>query len=489
MGLIQNAVDNVGNAVGTVGNSLGGALGTAISSTLSDQWKEYFYCDAMPDDLLMVKAKKRTSSRSSNKGNDEIITNGSVFAVADGQCAIIVDQGKIVEICAIPGEYTYDMSTEPSVFSGNLGSSIIDTFKTIGKRFTFGGDTPTIQRLYYINTKPIKNNLFGTRSPIMFRIVDTNIGLDIDTKIKCNGSYDYIIADPILFYTSLAGNITHEYRRSEIDASLKAAFIDALQTGLSKVSKQGIRYSEITDHKDAIVDAMNEVLAAKWGESKGIKITNVYMNPFTFDEKIEQRINDAQMRAIDRDPGMAATVMLNAQAEAMKLAAGNTATGPMMGFMNMNMAQQMGGMNSQALYQMSAQQQAMQQQAMQQQQAAAQNANAWTCSCGTSNTSKFCMNCGTPKPAPAGEWKCNCGASNTSKFCMNCGAPKPNNDGWSCKCGAVNKGKFCMECGAPKPAGAPLYRCDKCGWEPEDPTHPPKFCPECADPFDENDVK
>ncbi len=467
------------------------AISGAVGSTMADQWKEYFTCDSMRDDVLVVKAKKYTSSRSSNtKGNDDVITNGSVFTVADGQCAIIVDQGKIVEICAIPGEYTYDMSSQPSVFSGNLGTSIIDTFKTMGRRISFGGDTPVTQRLYYINTKPIKDNLFGSPQPIPFRIVDRNIGLDIDTTIRCNGSYDYIIADPILFYTSLVGNITTEYRRTEIDKNLKAAFITALQPALAKISKTGIRFSEITEHTADIADAMNEVLSKKWGEAKGIKITNVYFNPFTLSEKDQEMIKSAQMRAIDRDPGMAATKMLDAQAEAMKLAAGNTATGPMMGFMNMNMAQQAGGgMNAQALYQMAAQQQAVQQQQAMQQQQSAQAANTWKCSCGASNTGKFCSECAKPKPAPAGEWKCSCGASNTGKFCMECGSPKPNADGWSCKCGAVNKGKFCMECGSPKPAGAPLYRCDKCGWEPADPANPPKFCPECADPFDDNDIK
>lgn len=462
------------------------AISGAVGSTMADQWKEYFTCDAMKDDVLMVRARKHVSGRSSNtKGNDDVITNGSVFTVADGQCAIIVDQGKIVEICAIPGEYTYDMSTEPSIFSGSLGSSILETFKTMGKRISFGGDTPVTQRLYYINMHPIKDNLFGTKQPIPFRIVDPKINLDIDTKLKCNGSYDYIIADPILFYTGLAGNVTHEYRRSEIDMNLKAAFIDALARALGDVSKMGIRYSEINSHQAEIADAMNAALSTKWGETKGIKITNIYFNPFSFDERIEQKINEAQLRAMDRDPGMAATRMLDAQAEALKLAAGNTATGPMMGFMNMNMAQQQaGGISAQSFYQMAAQQQQMQQQQMQQ-----QAANTWTCTCGASNTGKFCSECAKPKPAPAGEWKCSCGATNTGKFCMECGSAKPNTDGWTCKCGAVNKGKFCMECGSPKPAGAPLYRCDKCGWEPADPTNPPKFCPECADPFDESDIK
>lgn len=452
----------------------------AIGSTLADTWKEYFYCDAISDDVLMLKGKKRTSGRSSNtKGNDNVISNGSGIAVADGQCVIIVDQGKIVEICALPGEYTYDMSTEPSLFSGNLGSSILETFKTIGKRISYGGDAGTDQRVYYFNTKEIKDNLFGTPRPVPFRIVDNRIGLDLDTTIRCNGRYSYVISDPILFYTNVAGNVASEYRRSEIDATLKNEFINSLQPALAKISAMGIRYSEITAHTETIAEAMNEILSKKWGQDRGIKVKSVAFNPITLSEEDEAMIKKLQVRAVDRDPGMAATVMLNAQAEAMKLAAGNTATGPMMGFMNMNAAmQQTGAMNAQGFYQMAAQQQAAQ-----------PNPNAWTCSCGASNTGKFCSECAKPKPAPAGEWKCSCGTSNSGKFCMNCGTPKPSDEGWSCKCGAVNKGKFCMECGSPKPAGAPLYRCDKCGWEPADPMNPPKFCPECADPFDEKDIK
>ncbi len=452
----------------------------AVGSVLADQWKEYFYCDAIDDDVLMVKGRKRTSDRSSNtKGSDNVITNGSGIAVADGQCVIIVDQGKIVEICALPGQYTYDMSTEPSIFSGNLGSSILETFKTMGKRIAYGGDTGTDQRVYYFNTKEIKDNLFGTPRPMPFRIVDKNIGLDLDTTIRCNGRYSYIISDPILFYTNVAGNVRDEYRRSEIDATLKGEFINSLQPALAKISAMGIRYSELPAHTEDIAEAMNEILSKKWSEDRGIKVKSVAFNPITLSEEDEAMIKKLQLRAVDRDPGMAATAMLNAQTEAMKLAAGNTATGPMMGFMNMNMAMQnTGAMPAQNFYQMAAQQQA-----------AAPVANAWTCSCGASNTGKFCSECAKPKPAPAGEWTCKCGTTNSGKFCMNCGSSKPSADGWTCKCGAVNKGKFCMECGSPKPAGAPLYRCDKCGWEPADPANPPKFCPECADPFDENDRK
>lgn len=457
----------------------------ALGGTLADQWKEFFYCEAIDKDTLVVKGQKRMTSRSSNtKGNDNIISNGSGIAVADGQCMIIVEQGKIVEVCAEPGQFTYDSSTEPSIFTGKLGTSIKETFKTIGKRFTYGGDTGKDQRVYYFNTKEIIDNKFGTANPIPFRVVDRNIGLDIDVSVRCNGVYSYKIADPLLFYTNVCGNVSSEYRRSEIDGQLKTEFISALQPAFAKISELEIRPSAIPGHVEELSQAMNESLTAKWGKLRGLEIVSIAMNPVTLPEEDAEMIKQAQRTAIMRDPTMAAATLVGAQADAMKAAAENK-NGAMMGFMGMGMAQQAGGMNAQNLYAMGQQQQ----QAAAPAAPAAPKADDWTCSCGTVNTAKFCQNCGKPKPAPAQSWTCSCGAVNTGKFCLECGKPKPAADGWTCSCGAVNKGKFCMECGKPKPAGEPLYRCDKCGWEPSDPKYPPKFCPECGDPFDESDRK
>ena len=457
----------------------------ALGGTLADQWKEFFYCEAIDKDTLVVKGQKRMTSRSSNtKGNDNIISNGSGIAVADGQCMIIVEQGKIVEVCAEPGQFTYDSSTEPSIFTGKLGTSIKETFKTIGKRFTYGGDTGKDQRVYYFNTKEIIDNKFGTANPIPFRVVDRNIGLDIDVSVRCNGVYSYKIADPLLFYTNVCGNVSSEYRRSEIDGQLKTEFISALQPAFAKISELEIRPSAIPGHVEELSQAMNESLTAKWGKLRGLEIVSIAMNPVTLPEEDAEMIKQAQRTAIMRDPTMAAATLVGAQADAMKAAAENK-NGAMMGFMGMGMAQQAGGMNAQNLYAMGQQQQ----QAAAPAAPAAPKADGWTCSCGTVNTAKFCQNCGKPKPAPAQSWTCSCGAVNTGKFCLECGKPQPAADGWTCSCGAVNKGKFCMECGKPKPAGEPLYRCDKCGWEPKDPKHPPKFCPECGDPFDDRDIQ
>lgn len=428
----------------------------AIGGTLADQWKEFFYCDAIDKNVLVVKGQKRVTSRTTNtKGNDNIISNGSGIAVADGQCMIIVEQGKIVEVCAEPGQFTYDTSTEPSLFSGSLGKSIIETFKTMGKRFAYGGDTGKDQRVYYFNTKEIIDNKFGTANPLPFRVVDSKIGLDIDVSIRCNGVYSYKIANPILFYTNVCGNVEQEYTRSEIDSQLKTEFISALQPAFAKLSALEMRPNQVPAHAEELSSFMNEALNKKWGELRGLQVVSIAMNPITLPEEDAEMIKQAQRTAIMRDPGMAAATLVGAQAEAMKSAASNDA-GAMTGFLGMGMAMNAGGgMNAQNLYAMAQQQQAP----------------------------------AAPAPAPAaGGWTCSCGAVNTGKFCAECGAKKPD-DGWTCSCGTVNKGKFCVECGAKKPASEPLYRCDKCGWEPEDPKHPPKFCPECGDPFDDSDIK
>ncbi len=431
----------------------------AIGGVLADQWKEFFYCDALPNNVLAVKGRKRNSGRSSNKGSDNIISNGSLIAVADGQCMIIVEQGKIVEVCAEPGEFVYDTSTEPSIFTGKLGEGIKNTFKLIGKRFTFGGDPGKDQRVYYFNTKEIVENKFGTPTPIPFRVVDRNIHLDIDVSVRCSGLYSYRIADPLLFYANVCGNVERDYTRDQIDSQLKTEFVSALQPAFARISELEVRPSALPGHAEELSDAMNVALSKKWGELRGLQVVSIAMNPITLSEEDAELIKKAQHAAIMRDPNMAAATLVEAQSQAMKDAAKNSA-GAMTGFMGMGMAQQAGGANAANLF------------AMGQQQAAQQPAQP------------------APAAAPAANtWKCGCGAENTGKFCIECGKPKPA-DGWACpKCGTVNKGRFCMECGEKKPAGEPLYKCDKCGWEPEDPKHPPKFCPECGDPFDDKDIQ
>lgn len=435
------------------------ALGGAVSGVLADQWKEYFYCEAIGTDVLVTKGQKRISdTRSSNtKAEDNIISNGSIIAVNEGQCMIIVEQGKVVEVCAEPGEFVYDTSTEPSIFYGGLGEGIVNTFKTIGKRFTGGGDTMKDQRVYFFNTKEIIGNKYGTPSAVPFRVVDKNIGLDIDIAIRCHGEYSYKLVDPLLFFTNVCGNVQEDYRRETIDSMLKTELMTALQPAFSKISDLGIRYSAIPGHTEELSSALNEVLSKKWTEARGIAVASFGVSSVKASEEDEKMIKELQKSAVMRDPTMAAAAIVGAQADAMRGAASNEG-GSMAGFIGLGMAQQAGGVNAQNLF------------AMGNQQAGGANAQPVA----------------TPEP---GSWTCACGAVNKGKFCTECAKPKPAEEGWTCACGALNKGKFCQECGKPKPEGALLYKCDKCGWEPEDPKNPPKFCQECGDVFDDSDKK
>lgn len=447
----------------------------AVGSTLADQWKEFFYCDALDKEVLVVKGQKRTGSRSSNtKGSDNIISNGSGIAVADGQCMMIVEQGKIVEVCAEPGQFTYDSSTEPSVFSGSLGESVLDTFRTIGKRFTYGGDTGKDQRVYYFNIKEIMDNKFGTPNPIPFRVVDSKIGLDVDVSIRCSGLYSYIIADPLLFYSKVCGNVEQEYTREEIDSQLKTEFISALQPAFGRLSELELRPNQIVSHNTELEDAMNAALSTKWGELRGLRVVSIALGSVTLPPEDAEMIKELQRTAVLQNPNMAGATLVSAQADAMREAASNSG-GAMTGFMGMGMAMNAsGGANAQDLFAMGQQQTAQPQAAQQQMTSQAPQQQAASTA---------------PKAEPAGGWVCSCGTTATGKFCPECGSPRPADDSWTCSCGQLNKGKFCQNCGAKRPGGAPVYRCNKCGWEPEDPAHPPKFCPECGDVFDENDRK
>ena len=440
------------------------AITAAAGSVLADQWKEYFYCDSLTENVLVRKGKKRVSSRSSNtKGSDNIISSGSVIAVADGQCMIIVDQGKIVEICAEPGEFTYDSSAEPSIFAGSLGDSVQKSFVAMGRRFTFGGDAARDQRVYYFNTKELTGNKYGTPSPVPFKVVDMDIGYKTNVNIRCFGEYSYHICDPILFYRNVCGNITGDFTRDRLDGQLKTELLTALQPALGRISDMRIDYTSLPAHTMEIANALNEVLSDTWRNKRGLEIVSFGVSSVKASEEDEARLQEMQRSAfLGSSASVMAGHMAGATAAAMQAAASNQATGPMMAFAGMNMAGAAGGMNLSDLMQMGQQQK--------QAEAARQAEPA-------------------RQAAPAG-WKCpGCGATATGKFCPECGTKKPEATGWKCACGSVNKGKFCPECGAKKPASEPLYRCDKCGWEPEDPKHPPKFCPECGDIFDDRDIR
>ena len=427
----------------------------AIGGTLADQWKEFFTCDAIDENVLVVKGTKRVSGRSSNtKGEQDVISDGSAIAVADGQCMMVVEQGKVVELSAEPGIFIYKNDLAPSIFAGNLTHDLTGIAKDLWSRFQFGGGTGKDQRVYYFNTKELMGNKYGTATPIPFKVmIDPSINRFLGISVRCNGEYSYKIVNPMLFYRNVCGNVQKEYTREEIESQLKSELLTALQPALAKVSAKGVDYADIPLYTKDITEALNEELSASWTEKRGLQVVGFGVNSISVSDEDKAKIQSMQQAAFMSDPSLAAGNIAMAQADAMRAAAANE-NGAMMGFMGLGMAQQAGGMNAQDLFRMGAQQQ----------QAKAQPADGWVC----------------PK----------CGAQSAGKFCAECGEKRPEDPfGWRCACGAFNKGKFCPECGAKKPADAKVYRCDKCGWEPEDKSNPPKFCPECGDRFDENDTQ
>ena len=438
----------------------------ALGGLMADQWREYFYCDSMNSDTLMVKGEKQvTQGRNSNtKGNDNIISNGSIISVNVGQCMIIVDQGKIAEFCAEPGEFVYDTSSEPSLLYGNLGENIKNSFIQFGRRFTFGGNTAKDQRVYYINTKEIMDNLYGTPTPIPFHLVSKNTGFELETTVKCNGTYTFKIVDPILFYSNVAGNVVDRYdKKDKLQGIMKAELLTKLPIALSQIAAEGVLPYQVPLHLEELTNYLKEGLTAQWTELRGIEVVSMTMAAPIVPQEDMDKINKWNDTAVLTNASMAEAKKTEAFAKALGNMGGNgeegtgSAVNGAMGMMGMAMMQNM--MN-----------------------------NGMGNMFGTSQQAPQMKPASTVAEGAVLGWTCSCGrGDNRGKFCQECGLPKPALDGWTCSCGHVNQGKFCQECGRRKPEGAPLYRCDKCGWQPEDPAHPPKFCPECGDIFDEND--
>lgn len=394
----------------------------AAGGVFGDQWKEYFYCGSMSSDTLVSKSRKKTSRRSSNRhGSENIISNGSVIAVNDGQCMIIVEQGKVVDVCAEPGEYVYDSFTEPSLFCSDLEDGIVQVFDQIGKRFGFGGETPEDQRVYFINTKELTGNKYGTPGSVPFRVIDANLGLDIDISVRCFGEYSYRITNPILFYTNVCGNVESEFTREELDGQLRSELMTALQPAFARISAMGIRYSELPGHTMELSDALNQILSEKWEKLRGIRIVSLGVSSIKASEEDEAMLKELQKNAVFRNPAMAAAHMVGAQASAMQAAASNQNAGPAMAFAGMNMASNAGGVNPSELFAM-ARNDPSQRSAQQEAQSPVQQ-ESWVCSCGNVNKGKFCSECGNPRPS--GPWVCSCGTVNKGKFCSECGRPRP----------------------------------------------------------------
>ena len=452
MGLIQMAASALGGVIGSGVNAVGGVL--------ADQWIDFILCDSLSDNVLMAQGKKPQQARSGNtKGSENIISNGSKINVNEGQCMLIIENGQIVDYCAQPGQYTYKNQIQPSLFGGGL-KDLGPSFAQIGKRFMAGGAATDQQKVYFVNTKEILNNKVGW-GKIPFRHYDPEFDKSIVVQVQGFGMYTFTVADPLMFYKNIAGNITADYTKDMLLTVMKAEIMSALNPALGKIATQKIPYDELILYPEQLGTYVNEQLGPRWGNSRGIEIRAFAVESITVDEESAKKISQLQETAIHTDAGMAGARLITAQANAMENAAKNEG-GATNAFIGMGMAQNAGGVNAADLFAMSNQQKQNRAQAAQQAQAAPAAA----------------------PQAPAGGWTCACGAVNTGKFCAECGAKQPEKAaGWTCSCGAVNEGKFCSECGKSKPADAPQYKCDKCGWEPEDKTKLPKFCPECGNQF------
>ncbi|WP_458458413.1 SPFH domain-containing protein [Pseudobutyrivibrio sp.] len=366
----------------------------SVSGELANQWKELFVSDSMSADTLVKRAEHKVSGRSSNtKGDADVITKGSAIIVNEGQCALLVDSGKIIDVAAEAGAYEWEENGSASIFAGDFG----DIFKEFGRRFTFGGEKPVQQRVYFVNTKDIVGLKFGTPSPIPFRIFDNNVGLDMDTTLKCNGNYSMRVSDPTQLYVSLAGNVKDEYTIEDIQDQLRATFIAALQPALGKLTNLGVRPSAIPSYTKEMSEAMGEELNSDWTNKYGLAITSVQILTTVIPDEDAATLKELQKTGAFRNQSMAGAALIGAQAEAMKNAASNP-NGAMMGFMGMNMAMQAGGANAQDLLNAGAATTGANQMAGAANGGAAAG-NRWFCpNCGNENFGNFCVNCGTKRP-------------------------------------------------------------------------------------------
>ncbi|MGL9809526.1 SPFH domain-containing protein [Enterococcus sp. DIV0970a] len=397
------------------------AATSAIGGGLADQWLEVIEPDNMSDSTVMTKGVKvrRNDKRGSNrKGTEDVITDGSVIHVYPNMMMLLVDGGRIIDYTAEEGYYTVKNELAPSMLNGSLKDAISETFD----RFKFGGVTPQKQQVFYINLQEIKGIRFGTSSPLNY--FDNFYNAEL--FLRAHGNYSLRVTDPILFYTNAIPKNKSQVDINDINEQYLAEFLTALQTAINKMSADGERISYVPSKSMELSKYMGTVLDDSWRELRGMEIVSVAVASISYTDDSVKLINMRNQGAMLGDPSIREGYVQGSVARGME-SAGSNAAGATTGFVGMGM-----GMNAGGGYLNQASQNNQQQ--MQQQQAPAQsNADHWDCpQCGTSNTGKFCSNCGTPKPTsdgPSLKMKCSdCGevidlANGIPKFCPNCGKP------------------------------------------------------------------
>ncbi len=423
------------------------AVASAVSGALADQWLEVIEADNMGDQTVFTRGVA-VRKGSNTKGTENTVSNGSVIHVYPNQFMMLVDGGKVVDYTAEEGYYTVNNSSLPSLFNGQFG----DTLKESFNRIKYGGVTPTSQKVYYVNLQEIKGIKFGTRNPINY--FDTFYNSEL--FLRAHGTYSIKITDPLLFYAEVIPKNENKVEIDEINEQYLDEFLEALQSSINQMSADGTRISFVSSKARELGKYMADTLDDEWKKMRGMEIQSVGLASVSYDEESQKLINMRNQGAMLSDPTVREGYVQGAVARGME-AAGSNANGAMAGFMGMGMGMNAGGGFMGAASASNMQQMQMQRSAAQTggaaagAQAAAAPAGSWTCSCGKVNTGKFCSECGKPAPAPAGTWTCSCGTVNTGKFCSECGKPAPSPSGeWTCSCGAVNTGKFCSECGKPR---------------------------------------
>jgi len=416
------------------------AIGQAIGGTLADQWLEVIEADDMSDKTVFTSGVLIRKGQNT-KGTGNTVSNGSIIHVYDNQFMMLVDGGKVVDYTAEPGYYKVDNSSLPSLFNGQFGDSLKDSFN----RIKYGGQTPTVQKVFFINLQEIKGIKFGTRNPI-------NYFYNAELFLRAHGTYSVKITNPLQFYAEVIPRNADRVEIDEINEQYLSEFLEALQSSINQMSADGTRISYVTSKARELGKYMSTTLDEEWNQTRGMEIQAVGIASVSYDEESQKLINMRNEGAmLGGDASVLRGMAVKNLTEGVR-DAGSNAGGAMTGFMGVGMGMQQFNTSMEGLNAMTAGMAGTQPQAAPQQAApagaaqAAPQANGWTCECGTVNTGKFCSECGKPMPAPANSWTCECGTVNTGKFCSECGKPVPAAE-WTCECGTVNKGKFCSNCG------------------------------------------
>lgn len=426
----------------------------SVGSTFRDAAKDYYRCDGMTNDVLVMPATQVLRNGSCNNATNRVISDGSVFDVAAGQAALLIENGKVYDFVlatedTFAGQYKYDSKVEPSFLAtSSIKEALKVGIETAKQRFTFGSQSSNTMNIIYINLKEITKNPVGFgKTAFKDKYLKTRL------MLSGHGYYTFKIQDPMAFYENMVMDYNKKYMKSEITEQMRVELQPVLQEAIGLMAPQCEGgYDDIYTKRREIAQIVNESLKESWGD-RGIVLDEIAITPQLSPED-EKRVMELENNKTLSNADMALGSMINAQNNAMQTAAGNTG-GAAMGFYGMNMAQQMGGFNAN---QMLMQQMQMQQAQQMTQPTPVPAANSWTCSCGTTNTGAFCQGCGTKKPAPT-----------------------PTADSWTCKCGTTNTGRFCQGCGSPKEE---KKVCSKCGNEIPKSDVEVRFCPNCGNKLD-----